>query len=93
MADTATCATGIVFTALTGGLRVASDNHWASDVLIGHLMGYVSGYLLPTLLYYKEFRITPEPEHEAPPGTTAPQMAVLPLVGPDSVQLGAFGRF
>ena len=75
---------------MTGGLRVASDNHWASDVVIGHLTGYVSGYLLPTLLYYKEFRITPRDDHP-PSEPTAPSFAVLPLVGPDSVQLTLFG--
>jgi membrane-associated phospholipid phosphatase len=88
--DTGACAVAVLGTAVTGALRVASDNHWASDVIVGHLTGYVSGYLLPTLLYYKEFRITPHDDH--PPGEpTPPSFAVLPLVGPNSAQLTLLG--
>lgn len=86
--DTGTCALAVLGTAATGAMRVASDNHWASDVLVGHLLGYVSGYLLPTLLYYKEFRITP---HDHP--STAPTFAALPLIGDDQLGLSVFGLF
>ena len=68
-------------------MRIASDNHWASDVIIGHLMGYTSGYLLPTVLYYKEFRVEP---HEHP---TAPTYAALPMVTGDSLGINVIGAF
>jgi membrane-associated phospholipid phosphatase len=87
--DTGACALAVLGTAVTGAMRVASDNHWASDVVIGHLAGYVSGYLLPTLLYYKQFRLTPHDDHPAEPA--APTFAVLPLVGPDSAQVSIVG--
>jgi hypothetical protein len=48
--DVGTCALAVAGTAVTGAMRIASDNHWASDVIVGHLMGYASGYLLPTVL-------------------------------------------
>jgi membrane-associated phospholipid phosphatase len=87
--DTGACAVAVLGTAVTGAMRIASDNHWASDVVIGHLAGYASGYLLPTLLYYKQFRLIPHDEHpgEPPP----PSFAVLPLLGPDSAQVLIIG--
>jgi membrane-associated phospholipid phosphatase len=93
--DSATCVTAVLGTAVTGAMRVASDNHWATDVIVGHLMGYVSGYLLPTLMYYKEFRITPEPadapHHEAPP--EGPVFAVLPAISESSIGAMMLGTF
>jgi len=86
--DLGTCALGILATTVTGVMRVASDNHWASDVLVGDLQGYLSGYLLPTLLYYKEFRASPS--NEAP---GRPTVAALPMVGNHSLQLSLLGAF
>jgi len=86
--DSGTCALAVLGTALTGALRVASDNHWASDVIVGHFMGYASGYLLPTLLYYKEFRATPD-DH-APDGV---QYTALPLVRDGALGLTLLGWF
>jgi membrane-associated phospholipid phosphatase len=86
--DKGTCALAVAGTALTGALRVASDNHWATDVIVGHLMGYTSGYLLPTLLYYREFRIEP---HEHPVST--PVYAALPMITPGAVGVSVLGAF
>jgi membrane-associated phospholipid phosphatase len=90
-ADTATCVTAIAFAATTDVLRITSANHWASDVLAGSAMGFLSGYLLPTLLYYKEFRSAPQAPDEQP--STGPTLAVLPLAGPDSLGVSALGLF
>jgi membrane-associated phospholipid phosphatase len=86
--DGGTCALAVAGTAVTGAMRVASDNHWASDVVIGHLVGYVSGYLLPTLLYYKEFRTAPD-EHT----TMAPTFAALPMMDGESLGVALFAQF
>lgn len=83
--DTGSCLLGIALTGATGALRIASDNHWASDVVIGHLMGYVSGYLLPTLLYYRDFRVTAEPERHPV------RVTVIPVVGPNGASLRLAG--
>jgi membrane-associated phospholipid phosphatase len=85
--DQGTCALAVAGTALTGAMRIASDNHWASDVIIGHLMGYTSGYLLPTLLYYKEFRVEPH-EHPMPA-----VYATLPMITPESLGITVIGIF
>lgn len=88
--DTAACVAAVLGTAATGALRVASDNHWTSDVMVGHLAGYLSGYLLPTLLYYREFSFTP---HEHGPDFEMPSVAVLPLIDGDAIGLSAAGVF
>jgi membrane-associated phospholipid phosphatase len=89
--DTGACVTAVLGTAVTGALRIASDNHWASDVLVGHMMGYLSGYLMPTLLYYKQFRVTPH--EDMPPGPSHPLLTALPLITDRSAQLAVFGSF
>jgi membrane-associated phospholipid phosphatase len=86
--DTAACAAAVSMAVATGVLRVTSDRHWASDVLVGHVMGLLSGYLVPTLLYYRVFRIAPERAD-----ARAPVVALLPLATPQSLQLAAVGRF
>ncbi len=91
--DSATCALGIMMTAATGALRISSDNHWTSDVLVGHLMGYASGYLMPTLLYYHEFRTTPEPPDAHSPPVVASRATIVPMVTDTSFQLRLVGMF
>jgi membrane-associated phospholipid phosphatase len=88
--DTSACVAAVLGTAVTGAMRIAADNHWASDVIVGHLMGYLSGYLLPTLLYYKEFRVSPDDHAPEPNG---PTFAVLPMVTGSSAGAGLFGSF
>jgi membrane-associated phospholipid phosphatase len=85
--DTGMCAAAVVGTALTGALRIASDNHWATDVIVGHVLGYASGYLLPTLLYYKEFRSAPH-DHD-----DEPQFAAFPLIQGDALGMYVLGAF
>jgi membrane-associated phospholipid phosphatase len=87
--DTGTCVAAVLGTALTGVMRVASDNHWASDVFVGHLMGYASGYLLPTLLYYKEFRTEPE----SGPARGGSTVAALPMFDGKTFGLNLIGVF
>ena len=86
--DVGTCALAVAGTAVTGAMRIASDNHWASDVLVGHLIGYVSGYVLPTALYYKQFRLQPERPHEP-----TPVFAALPLITPQGLGMTMLGQF
>lgn len=47
-----TCGIGIALAALVGVGRVVSDNHYASDVLAGAMVGVVSGWVLPSALHY-----------------------------------------
>lgn len=41
------CAPGYVLAAATGYLRIAADKHWASDVLMGAIVGTASGKFIP----------------------------------------------
>lgn len=86
-ADAAACVFSVSLSLLTGGLRIASDNHWATDVVVGHLMGGLSGYVLPSLLYYRGFG---ERAQSKPAATN-----VTPFIWPGehSVQFGMFGYF
>jgi membrane-associated phospholipid phosphatase len=86
--DVGTCALAVAGTAVTGAMRIASDNHWASDVIVGHLIGYVSGYVLPTALFYRQFRTQPERPHEP-----TPVFAALPMITAQSLGLVALGQF
>jgi membrane-associated phospholipid phosphatase len=44
-------ASGLSVAAATGYLRIAGDKHYASDVLVGAVVGAAMGYLVPTLLH------------------------------------------
>jgi membrane-associated phospholipid phosphatase len=51
--DGMACGAGLVMASMTGALRVVADRHWASDVVAGHLIGFASGYFVPTLMHYR----------------------------------------
>lgn len=51
-ADTIACLAMLAATAVEGTLRVMTDDHYTSDVLIGAGVGLASGYLLPSWLHY-----------------------------------------
>lgn len=46
------CATGIALATTVGLLRIASDNHYASDVIAGAVIGVLAGWLVPWLLHF-----------------------------------------
>lgn len=51
-ADVAACATFVGMATATAVLRVASDNHWASDVLVSGGIGFAAGYFIPSVLRF-----------------------------------------
>jgi membrane-associated phospholipid phosphatase len=51
--DAAVCAGALVMASAVGILRIASDDHYATDVLVGTAVGLLSGYLFPRLVYYR----------------------------------------
>jgi hypothetical protein len=51
--DLGICLLSIGAASATGVLRLMSDNHYASDVLLGIGLGVASGYLLPEWLHYR----------------------------------------
>jgi len=51
--DALACVTGFTLATATGALRVVSDQHWTSDVLVGAAMGTFSGLAVPWILHYR----------------------------------------
>jgi hypothetical protein len=79
--DSAACAAAVTGSLLTGVLRVIADRHWLSDVAVGHVVGFATGYLLPSGIYYGGFRSSP--------GASAP-ISLLPHA-PGPRELFRFG--
>lgn len=53
LADDLMCAGMLGLATGAAVLRVASDKHWATDVIAGGLTGLFSGYAVPYLLHYQ----------------------------------------
>jgi hypothetical protein len=54
--DVMACAVALAAATTAGTLRVASDSHYATDVLLGAGVGLFAGYGLPELLHYRGSR-------------------------------------
>jgi membrane-associated phospholipid phosphatase len=50
--DTVACVAGMTLATTAGMLRVLSDSHYATDVVLGAGMGLTAGYLVPWLLHH-----------------------------------------
>ncbi|MEY4550616.1 MAG: hypothetical protein RL685_6811, partial [Pseudomonadota bacterium] len=50
--DVAICVAALAAASATGVLRIVSDNHYTTDVLLGTGLGLVSGWVLPEWLHY-----------------------------------------
>ena len=83
-ADGAACGFAVTLTTTTGVLRIASDNHWASDVLTGHVVGFSTGLLIPWLLYYRDDVSSEKPDAA---------WFVMPSVAEGSLGAAATGWF
>jgi membrane-associated phospholipid phosphatase len=87
-ADASSCLASIALASTTGLLRVASDRHYLSDVLVGAALGFAIGYLVPLAIV---------PERRAAPGDEGPvqNWAVAPMLAPgtdgSSMASGTFG--
>jgi hypothetical protein len=52
-ADALVCGTALAAASAIGALRIAADDHYASDVIAGAAVGGATGYLMPKLLHFK----------------------------------------
>jgi membrane-associated phospholipid phosphatase len=50
--DALACAGSLTFATATGTLRLMGDRHYATDVIVGALVGFGFGYGVPVLLHY-----------------------------------------
>jgi membrane-associated phospholipid phosphatase len=79
-ADVLGCAGAISLSAATGTFRVLGDRHYASDVLVGAVVGFGIGYGMPTLLHYTA-------------GDEPRRVGIAVVPSTSGVSLGATGRF
>lgn len=80
LADVLGCAGAISLSAATGTLRVMGDRHYASDVLVGAVVGFGIGYGMPTLLHYTA-------------GDEPRRVGIALVPSTSGLTLGASGRF
>jgi len=57
--DGVACGATITAALGVGFMRVASDQHWASDVIFGGALGFLAGYFIPRLLHYGDVSAAP----------------------------------
>ncbi len=88
-ADALVCGCALTVATVGGYLRLRADEHWLSDQLVGGTLGIFSGYVLPTVLYYRPFwRDSSEQrdEREASPGRDL-HWTVAPSLTPNALGL------
>jgi membrane-associated phospholipid phosphatase len=86
--DLAICLVGLGAATTQGALRMMTDDHYSTDVLVGAGVGVFSGYILPQLLHYGFG--SGKPEHTAslfPTFTST--LSGVPLVAMLSPQIDA----
>jgi len=59
-ADTVACVTSLTVASTVSVLRIATNNHYASDVTIGAAVGGATGYLMPRLLHFNSSKSSQE---------------------------------
>jgi membrane-associated phospholipid phosphatase len=84
--DGVACGGALTAMVAAGVFRVASDNHWATDVAVGYVLGFATGYGLPWLLHFSP----PKPRAAS---ESAFSLSVLPVTNGDQVTLFALGAF
>ncbi len=86
--DTLACGTMIGAAVMTGIGRVVTEEHHASDLLVGFGVGAFAGFALPELLHYRHVRGgSARPARE--PTVTA---SLQPIVGEHQLGLALIGR-
>lgn len=89
-ADTAACAASLVAATAVGVSRVATNDHYATDVLAGAAVGLFSGYLMPNLLHL-HFGKRAQPRAEYRP--RAEPGLVMPILGREAYGLSYVARW
>ncbi len=96
VADPIACAAGMLAASAAGVMRIMSDNHYTSDVVLGAAVGITGGYVLPSLLHYG-FGTSSHPTRSALPsfeigrGNDAVVAALAPAVTAGYVGVALLG--
>lgn len=91
-ADASACVGAVALAVTTGALRIVADKHWASDVIVGEALGFASGYLIPTLLFYRSAS-GPSASSRVLERRGIQGVTVAPWIGPKTVALGISAAF
>jgi membrane-associated phospholipid phosphatase len=67
VADILACTGTIALAGVTSSLRVLGDRHYATDILVGAMIGFGVGYGVPTLLHYGKVRDSTESAQASQP--------------------------
>jgi membrane-associated phospholipid phosphatase len=60
-ADTMACGAALLTATIVATLRIIADRHYATDVIIGAVVGLGTGFLLPYLLHFHRWGDAPDP--------------------------------
>jgi membrane-associated phospholipid phosphatase len=87
--DTWACVWAVSVATLTSVTRIAADEHWASDVLIGAGAGWLYGYYLPKLLHFHAAKVAKTASGRRTDVTWLPSLTG----SAESATLGVMGTF
>ncbi len=87
--DAIACGTSIAASLTVGALRIVTDDHWATDTIVGGTLGSLIGWGLPTLLNYGGLWSRGSGEAGPPRVVVTP----VPLVTRDVTGLSLTGAF
>jgi len=92
IADKSACGTMIAAAVVTGVGRVISEEHHASDLLVGYGVGVLAGFIMPEFLHYrlKSPSLADEPSAAS---TTLVRTTLVPQIGPRDLGVGLHGVF
>jgi membrane-associated phospholipid phosphatase len=81
--DVLTCGSAIGVDVTMGVLRIVTDNHWASDILAGGVLGFAFGWGVPVLMHLHR--------HLESRGETGILLAPVPIVVDHGAGIGVTG--
>jgi membrane-associated phospholipid phosphatase len=90
--DTLPCGAMIGAAVMNGVGRVLTENHYATDLVVGLGLGAVAGWVLPQVLHYNH----PRPRVPSTAGSRSPphlHASIVPIVGDDRLGVSLSGVF
>lgn len=95
-ADGTSCAVSLLLASTTGILRIAADQHYLSDVVVGAVFGFAVGYLVPLALVPERRPASSgagEATEEGPGGVVLPTLSFAPDGGVGTLGIAGLGWF
>jgi hypothetical protein len=83
--DLAACGAAVGLGLATGVMRMTADRHYASDIIVGSVIGFGGGFGLPLLLHYRGL--------EATRRVAGATVTLFPKADSDQLGMGLYGWF